>query len=138
MAEEKKAMAEFGSSDSGASLGDILTAQVMADDANNGGRQRANSRAAANGAANGTAHGRDEAPRLYRLNSNQSASSIFEDVEMAQDELYAGPMAESLPTSVSAFAHRQARADSTTRTKQKICGDECAAVAACPRRTTSR
>ena len=86
----------------------------MADDANHGGRRRANSRAAANGAANGTAHGRDEAPRLYRLNSNQSASSIFEDVEMAQDELYAGPMAESLPTSVSAFAHRRARADSTT------------------------
>ncbi|OTA61144.1 hypothetical protein K449DRAFT_383211 [Hypoxylon sp. EC38] len=50
---------------------------------------------------------------MYRLSSNQSSSSIFEDVEMAQDELYAGPMAESLPTSLSAFSHRRQRADST-------------------------
>lgn len=53
-------------------------------------------------------------PILYRLGSNQSNSSIFEDVEMAQDELYSGPMAESLPTSLSAFSHRRPRADSTT------------------------
>ncbi|KAL2135550.1 hypothetical protein VTI74DRAFT_8029 [Chaetomium olivicolor] len=33
---------------------------------------------------------------------------------MAQDEVFAGPIAESLPTSVSAFSHRRARADSTT------------------------
>lgn len=33
---------------------------------------------------------------------------------MAQDELYSGPMAESLPTSLSAFSHRRPRADSTT------------------------
>ncbi|KAK3945050.1 vacuolar cation-transporting ATPase YPK9 [Diplogelasinospora grovesii] len=51
---------------------------------------------------------------LYRLGSNQSSASIFEDVEMAHDELYSGPMAESLPTSVSAFMHRRSRADSTT------------------------
>ncbi|EHA57052.1 hypothetical protein MGG_06925 [Pyricularia oryzae 70-15] len=51
---------------------------------------------------------------LYRLESNPSSTSIFEDVEMAQDELYSGPMAESLPTSLSAFAHRRPRADSTT------------------------
>ncbi|KAB5563391.1 hypothetical protein GE09DRAFT_1112275 [Coniochaeta sp. 2T2.1] len=50
---------------------------------------------------------------LYRLGSNQSRSSVFEDVEMATDELYSGPMAESMPTSVSAFTHRRARADST-------------------------
>ncbi|ODA83826.1 hypothetical protein RJ55_02342 [Drechmeria coniospora] len=50
---------------------------------------------------------------LYRLNSNQSSSSIFENVEMAHEELYAGPVAESLPTSVSAFSHRRTRADST-------------------------
>ncbi|GJN86126.1 hypothetical protein PLIIFM63780_009703 [Purpureocillium lilacinum] len=50
---------------------------------------------------------------LYRLNSNQSNTSVFEDVEMAHEELYSGPMAESLPTSVSAFSHRRARADST-------------------------
>ncbi|KAK4156495.1 hypothetical protein C8A00DRAFT_12607 [Chaetomidium leptoderma] len=50
---------------------------------------------------------------FYRLGTNQSSASIFEDVEMAQDELFAGPVAESLPTSVSAFSHRRARADST-------------------------
>ncbi|KAF7562565.1 hypothetical protein G7046_g1558 [Stylonectria norvegica] len=49
---------------------------------------------------------------LYRLNSNASRSSIFEDVEMAHEELYSGPIAESLPTSVSAFSHRRQRADS--------------------------
>ncbi|KAI0019616.1 hypothetical protein F4780DRAFT_745751 [Xylariomycetidae sp. FL0641] len=51
---------------------------------------------------------------LYRLGSTQSGSSIFEDVEMAQEELFSGPIAESLPTSVSAFSHRRQRADSTT------------------------
>ncbi|KAL4403749.1 ATPase [Colletotrichum abscissum] len=51
---------------------------------------------------------------LYRLDSNQSSTSIFEEVEMAHDELFSGPMAESLPTSVSAFSHRRPRADSTT------------------------
>lgn len=51
---------------------------------------------------------------LYRLDSNPSSASVFEDVEMAQDELYSGPMAESLPTSISAFAHRRSRADSVT------------------------
>ncbi|KAK3951244.1 hypothetical protein QBC32DRAFT_239772 [Pseudoneurospora amorphoporcata] len=56
----------------------------------------------------------DHRPGLYTLGSNQSSASIFEDVEMAHDELYSGPMAESLPTSVSAFNHRRARADSTT------------------------
>ncbi|KAI0977328.1 hypothetical protein F4678DRAFT_468531 [Xylaria arbuscula] len=50
---------------------------------------------------------------LYRLGSNQSNASVFEDVEMAHDELFSGPMAESLPTSVSAFSHRRQRADST-------------------------
>ncbi|OAQ96307.1 hypothetical protein LLEC1_00157 [Akanthomyces lecanii] len=52
-------------------------------------------------------------PALYRLNSNQSMSSIFEEVEMAHEELYSGPVAESLPTSVSAFSHRRHRANST-------------------------
>ncbi|KAK1594718.1 ATPase [Colletotrichum navitas] len=51
---------------------------------------------------------------LYRLNSNQSSTSIFEEVEMAHDELFSGPIAESLPTSVSSFSHRRPRADSTT------------------------
>ncbi|KAL2197575.1 hypothetical protein P885DRAFT_35516 [Corynascus similis CBS 632.67] len=56
----------------------------------------------------------DGGPGFYRLGANQSSASIFEDVEMAHDELFAGPVAESLPTSVSAFSHRRARADSTT------------------------
>ncbi|OAA64618.1 p-type ATPase [Niveomyces insectorum RCEF 264] len=51
-------------------------------------------------------------PGLYRLNSNPSTSSVFEDVEMAHDELYAGPMAESLPSSIATFSHRRRRADS--------------------------
>ncbi|TRX95337.1 hypothetical protein FHL15_003668 [Xylaria flabelliformis] len=62
----------------------------------------------------------DVAPRghpgvapLYRLGSNQSNASVFEDVEMAHDGLFSGPVAESLPTSVSAFSHRRQRADST-------------------------
>ncbi|KAL2114590.1 hypothetical protein VUR80DRAFT_4573 [Thermomyces stellatus] len=49
---------------------------------------------------------------FYNIPSHQSGSSIFEDVEMAQNELFAGPMAESLPTSVSTFSHRRPRADS--------------------------
>ncbi|KAM7201515.1 hypothetical protein V8F33_003339 [Rhypophila sp. PSN 637] len=52
-------------------------------------------------------------PGFYTLHSNQSRTSIFEDVEMAHDELYSGPMAESLPTSVSGFHHLRRRADST-------------------------
>ncbi|KAK6952288.1 hypothetical protein Daesc_006823 [Daldinia eschscholtzii] len=50
---------------------------------------------------------------MYGLSSNQSTSSVFEDVEMAHDELFSGPMAESLPTSLSAFSHRRQRSDST-------------------------
>ncbi|KAK4241245.1 hypothetical protein C8A03DRAFT_12498 [Achaetomium macrosporum] len=49
----------------------------------------------------------DHDPGFYRLGTNRSSASIFEDVEMAQDELFAGPVAESLPSSVSAFIHRR-------------------------------
>jgi cation-transporting ATPase 13A3/4/5 len=42
-----------------------------------------------------------------------STSSFMDDVEMAQDEMFGGPMAESVPTSISSFAHRRGRADST-------------------------
>lgn len=48
------------------------------------------------------------------MHSNASNTSIFENVEMAQDELFSGPVAESLPTSISAYHPRRARADSTT------------------------
>lgn len=50
---------------------------------------------------------------LYRRGSNMSEASFMTDVEMAQDEVFAGPMSESVPTSISTFAHRRARADST-------------------------
>ncbi|GAW12630.1 hypothetical protein ANO14919_020000 [Xylariales sp. No.14919] len=60
-----------------------------------------------------TPSGRPSSAALYRLGSNQSNTSVFEDVEMAHDELFSGPVAESLPTSVSAFSHRRQRADST-------------------------
>ncbi|KAK0626684.1 hypothetical protein B0T14DRAFT_421988 [Immersiella caudata] len=56
--------------------------------------------------------GAGESQGFYRLDANHSSASIFEDVEMAHDEVFSGPMAESLPTSVSTF-HRRARADST-------------------------
>ncbi|SPN98873.1 related to cation translocating ATPases [Cephalotrichum gorgonifer] len=61
----------------------------------------------------GSYSGNGHAP-FYNIPANQSASSIFEDVEMAQNEQFAGPMAESLPTSLSAFSHRRSRADSVT------------------------
>lgn len=51
---------------------------------------------------------------LYRRGSNMSEASFVTDVEMAQDEVFAGPMSESVPTSISSFAHRRARAGSTT------------------------
>lgn len=50
---------------------------------------------------------------IYRRDSNISTSSFLDDVEMAHEEVFGGPMAESVPTSVSSFAHRRGRADST-------------------------
>ncbi|KAF2112000.1 ATPase type 13A2 [Lophiotrema nucula] len=71
---------------------------------------------------------------MYRRGSYMSDASFMTDVEMAQDEVielrplhsarrrqqlttrikvFAGPMSESVPTSVSSFIHRRARADST-------------------------
>ncbi|KAF2841422.1 hypothetical protein M501DRAFT_1000630 [Patellaria atrata CBS 101060] len=49
---------------------------------------------------------------LYRRESNLSQASFFTDVEMAQDEMFSGPVSESVPTSISSFAHRQRRAGS--------------------------
>lgn len=49
---------------------------------------------------------------MYRRDSNLSTSSFMDDVEMAHDEVFGGPMAESVPTSRSSFAHRRDRADS--------------------------
>lgn len=39
---------------------------------------------------------------------------LLQDPEANLSQLFSGPMAESLPTSVSGFHHRRARADSTT------------------------
>lgn len=50
---------------------------------------------------------------FYRRDSNLSTASFLDEVEMAQDEVFAGPMGESVPTSISSFAHRRGRADST-------------------------
>ncbi len=51
---------------------------------------------------------------LYRRDSNpQLTTSFLDEVEMAQEEMFSGPMGESVPTSVTSFAHRRGRADST-------------------------
>ncbi|KAI9818566.1 MAG: hypothetical protein M1827_000625 [Pycnora praestabilis] len=52
--------------------------------------------------------------QLYRRDSNMSDASFMTDVEMAHDEVFAGPMSESVPSSTTSFAHRRYRADSTT------------------------
>lgn len=53
------------------------------------------------------------AGQMYRRDSNLSTASFMDDVEMEQNEVFGGPMAESVPTSISSFAHRRNRADST-------------------------
>lgn len=69
----------------------------MADDRGRDAPESAESRENGNGTGNGYGHdpqdGRGstpQTPRLYRLNSNQSSTSIFEDVEMAHDEVGGG------------------------------------------------
>ncbi|KAF2095169.1 hypothetical protein NA57DRAFT_68149 [Rhizodiscina lignyota] len=49
---------------------------------------------------------------MYRRGSNMSEASFVSDVEMAQDEMFSGPLAESVPSSISSFAHRRYRSDS--------------------------
>ena len=49
---------------------------------------------------------------LDRRDSNISNASVVSDVEMAHDEVFAGPMSESVPSSVTRFAHRCPRSDS--------------------------
>ncbi|EGP85061.1 uncharacterized protein MYCGRDRAFT_46026 [Zymoseptoria tritici IPO323] len=48
----------------------------------------------------------------YRRPSTMSEASFMVDVEMAQDEIFSGPMSESVPTASSSFFHRRSRADS--------------------------
>src|ERR1700712_4855725 len=51
---------------------------------------------------------------LFRQASNMSQTSLVPDdlVEMASEDVFSGPLGESLPTSISSFAHRRRRADS--------------------------
>ncbi|KAK5135917.1 hypothetical protein LTR08_004375 [Meristemomyces frigidus] len=49
---------------------------------------------------------------MYRRESNMSEASCIQDVDMAQDEVFSGPMSESVPTATSVFSHRRSRADS--------------------------
>ncbi|KAI9714775.1 MAG: hypothetical protein M1820_000064 [Bogoriella megaspora] len=62
--------------------------------------------------ASSVRHGRNSS--MYRRGSNMSEASFLTDVEMAREDVFAGPVSESVPTSISAFAHRRPRADSTT------------------------
>lgn len=48
----------------------------------------------------------------YRRASTMSRTSFLGDVEMAQEEIFSGPMSESVPTASSSFHHRRSRADS--------------------------
>lgn len=49
----------------------------------------------------------------FRRNSTTSQGSYYPDVEMAEDEIFSGPIAESVPTSISFFGHRRERGGST-------------------------
>ncbi|KAH9830068.1 putative cation-transporting ATPase [Teratosphaeria destructans] len=49
---------------------------------------------------------------MYRRESNVSTASFMVDVEMASEDIFSGPMSESVPTATSAFSHRRSRADS--------------------------
>ncbi|PYH94983.1 hypothetical protein BO71DRAFT_378573 [Aspergillus ellipticus CBS 707.79] len=49
----------------------------------------------------------------HRRNSMRSSYSIISDVEMARNEIYDGPISESIPSSIVSFSHRRNRKDST-------------------------
>ncbi|KAF3019501.1 hypothetical protein E8E15_003598 [Penicillium rubens] len=48
-----------------------------------------------------------------RRDSMRSSMSVVSDVEMARNEVFDGPISESIPSSVVSFAHRRDRAGST-------------------------
>lgn len=50
---------------------------------------------------------------LYRQNSNMSTTSFVSEVEMAHDEVFAGPISESVPSGTTGFANRRDRTGST-------------------------
>ncbi|KAL4890393.1 hypothetical protein BDV59DRAFT_184390 [Aspergillus ambiguus] len=49
----------------------------------------------------------------HRRDSMRSSFSVVSDVEMARDEVFDGPISESIPSSVVSFSHRRDRHDST-------------------------
>ncbi|KAK2871562.1 hypothetical protein FQN49_003053, partial [Arthroderma sp. PD_2] len=49
---------------------------------------------------------------IYRNSFMRSRTSLLSDVEMAQDEVYAGPISESIPSSVASFVRRRSRRES--------------------------
>ncbi|RAL08393.1 putative P-type ATPase [Aspergillus homomorphus CBS 101889] len=49
-----------------------------------------------------------------RRNSMRSSYSIMSEVGMARNEVYDGPMSESVPSSIVSFSHRRDRKDSNT------------------------
>ncbi|KAM5507570.1 hypothetical protein McanMca71_000837 [Microsporum canis] len=58
---------------------------------------------------------RHDGPRsqsIYRGSFMRSRTSLLSDVEMAQDEVYAGPISESIPSSVASFVRRRSRRES--------------------------
>ncbi|KAG5287083.1 cation-transporting ATPase [Histoplasma ohiense] len=56
--------------------------------------------------------GGPEPPLSHRRSSVRSSSSIISDVEMAHDEIYAGPVSESIPSSSASFVPRRSRRES--------------------------
>ncbi|KAL9102913.1 MAG: hypothetical protein Q9163_002005 [Psora crenata] len=64
-------------------------------------------------ADDGYDHGRPNGS-VFRRPSNISNPSFASDVEMAHDEVFAGPISESVPSSVTGFAHQRPRSDSVT------------------------
>ena len=50
---------------------------------------------------------------LYRQDSNMSSTSFVSEVEMAHDEVFAGPISESVPSATTGFANRRDRTGST-------------------------
>ncbi|KAE8147364.1 putative P-type ATPase [Aspergillus avenaceus] len=49
----------------------------------------------------------------HRRDSLRSSYSVISDVEMARNEVFDGPISESIPSSIVSFSHRRNRKDST-------------------------
>ncbi|EGD92902.1 ATPase type 13A2 [Trichophyton tonsurans CBS 112818] len=57
-------------------------------------------------------HDRPRPQSIYRSSFMRSRTSLLSDVEMAQEEVYAGPISESIPSSVASFVRRRSRRES--------------------------